>query len=207
MTARRIVLVQGSPHADGSIGKLLDALADGARRGGAETETIDCYALQARPCVACGPNATSGYCIFHDGMDRVYAALEGAHAVVAGSPVYFDTVSAPFKLLIDRCNCVTPLVTVPGGGLDCVAKWPRTRRGVFVAACSSNHTHELAERTVRGWMKWVGARWQETIVWRHADDDRGSVPADLVEYARGVGRALAASEPLRPEPPAPAKGA
>jgi multimeric flavodoxin WrbA len=193
-----VVVINGSPLADSSVSKLLAALAAGAREGGAEVAAFDCHALSVKPCVACGPDATPGCCIFHDDMDRLYAALERAHAVVAGSPVYFDSVSAPFKAVIDRCNCVTPLVTLPDGRTDCVPKWARTRRGVFVTACSSNHTHEHAERTVRGWLKWVGAKWQESIVWKHPDDERGSVPADLVEYARGVGRQLALSPPLVP---------
>lgn len=203
MAAPLVVVINGSPLPASSVSKLLDSLADGAREGGAEVARFDCYALSIRPCVACGPDATSGYCIFHDDMDRVYAALERAHAVVAGSPVYFDTVSAPFKALIDRCNCVTPLVTLPGGGTGCVPKWARTRRGVFVTACSSSHTHELAERTVRGWMKWVGAKWQETILWQHPDDDLGSVPPALLARAREAGRELAASPPLAADPPGP----
>lgn len=203
MAARLVVVINGSPLPDSSVSKLLDALAAGAREAGAEVAAFDCYALSIRPCVACGPDATSGYCIFHDDMDRVYEALERAHAVVAGSPVYFDTVSAPLKALIDRCNCVTPLVTLPGGGTGFAPKWARTRRGVFVTACSSNHTHELAERTVRGWLKWVGAKWQETILWKHPDDERGSVPVALLELAREVGRALAESPPLPAEPPTP----
>lgn len=195
-----VVVVNGSPLADSSVSKLLAALAAGAREGGAEVERFECHALSVKPCVACGPDATSGYCIFHDDMDRVYAALERAHAVVAGSPVYFDTVSAPLKALIDRCNCVTPLVSLPGGGTGFAPKWVRTRRGVFVTACSSDHTHELAERTVRGWLKWVGAKWQETIVWSHPDDARGSVPAGLLARAHDLGRRLATSPPLEPEP-------
>ena len=74
-----------------------------------------CYELAVKPCIACGANATTGYCIFHDDMDPLYAAMERAHAVVVGSPVHFDTVSAPLKLVIDRCNCVTPLVRLADG--------------------------------------------------------------------------------------------
>lgn len=203
MAAPLVVTINGSPLADSSVSKLLAAFADGARGAGAQVAAFDSHALAVKPCVACGPDATAGFCIFHDDMDGVYEALERAHAVVVGSPVYFDTVSGPLKLLIDRCNCLTPLVTLPGGGTGFAPKWARTRRGVFVTACSSNHTHELAERTVRGWMKWVGAKWQETIAWRHADDERGSVPAELLEHARGVGRAVATSPPLAGAPTAP----
>ncbi|MCC6348616.1 MAG: flavodoxin family protein [Candidatus Eisenbacteria bacterium] len=193
-----VVVINGSPLPRSSVSKMLAAVATGAREGGAEVARFDCYSLSVKPCIACGPDATSGYCVFHDDMDRVYAALERAHAVVAGSPVYFDTVSAPFKALIDRCNCVTPLVTLPGGGTDVVPKWERTRRGVFVTACSSNHTHELAERTVRGWMKWVGTKWQETILWQHPDDELGSVTEALLARSRDAGRELATSPPLLP---------
>lgn len=207
MAAPLVVVLNGSPLADSSVSKLLAALAEGAREAGAEVRAFDCHALAVKPCVACGADATPGWCIFHDDMDPVYAALEAAHAVVAGSPVYFDTVSAPFKAVMDRCNCLTPLVTLPGGGTDFVPKWPRTRRGVFVTACSSDHTHELAERSVRGWMKWVGAKWQETILWKHPDTGLGTVPAELLAHARATGRALAASPPLEPEAPARPAGA
>jgi hypothetical protein len=133
-------------------------------------------------------------------MDRVYRALERAHAVVVGSPVYFDTVSGPLKVVMDRCNCVTPLVTLPDGSEGFRPKLARTRRGVFVTACSSAHTHELAERSVRGFLKWVGAKWEETIAWRHPDNSRGSVAGDpaLLERANAAGRRLVESGPLAP---------
>jgi len=199
MNARRLVVaLDGSPARTGSVAKLLDALGAGVRDAGGEYRHLVCDGLDVRSCQACGPDATPGYCIFHDDMDAIYAALERAHAVVVGSPVYFDSVSAPLKLVIDRCNCVTPLVTLPGGGTDCVPKWRRTRRGVFVTACSAKHRYDLAERVVRGYMKWIGARWEETLVWQHADDDLGSVTRapELLERARAIGGRLVASPPL-----------
>ncbi len=175
---------------------MLAAACEGAREAGADAEHIRAYDLSMRPCVACGPDATTGYCIFHDDLDRVYALLERAHAVVVGSPVYFDTVSGPLKILIDRCNCITPLITLADGKQDFVPLWKRTRRAAFVTACSSNHQHELAERVVRGYLKWVGAKWEETVVWKHADNDLGTAPEDLVARARALGRRLVESEPL-----------
>lgn len=198
--ATRLVLaLNGSPAADGSVSRMLEALGEGVRAEGATFEHVRCIELRVRDCVACGPDATSGYCIFHDDMDRVYALLERAHAVVAGSPVWFDTVSSPLKRVIDRCNCVTPLVTLPDGTEDLVPRWARTRRGVFVVAGSAEHTTDLAERTVRGWFKWVGAKWEETLRWQHTDNARGSVPADVLARARAIGRRLATSDPLEPE--------
>jgi len=135
-------------------------------------------------------------------MDRVYSLLERAHAVVVGSPVYFDTVSGPLKLLIDRCNCITPLVTLADGSQDCVPKWARTRRAAFVTACSTAHRYDLAERSVRGFLKWVGAKWEETLAWQHADNELGTAPGELLARARALGRRLIESAPLDVERPA-----
>jgi NAD(P)H-dependent FMN reductase len=188
-------MLDGGPLEGSSVHRMLSAVGEGARAAGAATEHVEAYVLNIKPCVACGPDATPGYCIFHDDMNRVYALLERAHAVVVGSPVYFDTVSGPLKLLMDRCNCVTPLVTLADGSRGFVPKWPRTRRGAFVTACSSRHRYDLAERSVRGFLKWVGARWEETLAWQHADDELGSVTEPLLERARALGQRLVESAP------------
>ena len=201
-TAPRLLLVlDGSPLEGSSVHRMLAAVCAGARAAGGVTEHVRAYALHVGPCVACGPDATSGYCIFHDDMDAVYALLERAHAVVVGSPIYFDTVSGPLKLLIDRCNCITPLVTLADGSEDCVPKWARTRRGAFVTACSSEHRYDLAERTVRGFLKWVGARWEETLAWQHADNNLGSVSEPLLERAHVLGQRLMEIAPATADAP------
>lgn len=196
--ARLLVLLNGSPVRGSSIDRLLAAAADGARAAGGEAEVVRAYDLRAKACIACGPDATEGYCIFHDDMDRVYALLERAHAVIVGSPIFFDTVSGPLKVLIDRCNCVTPLVTVADGSRAMVPKWRRTRRAAFVTVYDGAGRHDLAERTVRGFLKWIGAKWEETLAWPHDDHDAGSVPEPLLDRARSLGRRLIENESLQP---------
>jgi hypothetical protein len=195
--SRRLLLaLDGSPLEGSSVHRLLAATCEGAREGGADAEHVRVYSLAVKPCVACGPDATPGYCIFHDDMDRVYALLERAHAVVVGSPIYFDALSGPLKTLIDRCNCITPLVTLGDGTQDCVPRWARTRRGAFVTACSQPGRHVMGERCVRGFLKWVGAKWEETVAWEHEDNDLGTVSRPLLERARVMGRRLVESDPL-----------
>ena len=146
-------------------------------------DLIRCDELVVRPCTACGPDATTGCCVYHDGMDRVYEALERAHAVVVGSPIYFDGVSGPLKLVMDRCNCVTPLVTLPDGSEDCRPKWARTRHGVFVTACSSDHRYDLAERSGRGFLVGRG---------EVGGDDRVAAPGQREGERGGAARAAGA---------------
>jgi multimeric flavodoxin WrbA len=198
MPRRTLVALNGSPVAGSSVQRLLGALCDGAVEAGGVALHFDCNALTVKPCQACGPEPTTGYCIFHDDMDPIYLALKDAHAVAVGSPIYFDGVSAQLKLVMDRCNCLTPLVRMPEGGYGFRPLWARTRRGVFVTALSTKHRYDLAERSVRGFLKWVGARWEETLAWQHDDEDLGSVTTrpDLLERARAIGRRLIASDPL-----------
>ena len=200
---RTLVALNGSPVRGSSIDLMLGAMIEGAEQVGGRGVHFRCHEMVVRPCEACGPEPTTGYCIFHDAMDDVYAALESAHAIAVGSPIYFDTVSAQLKLVIDRCNCVTPLVRLPGGGEDFRPRWARTRRGVFVTACGERFRYDLAERTVRGFLKWVGARWEESLAYTHADNDRGSVARrpELLERARAMGRRLIESPPLEPAGP------
>ncbi len=201
MSARLVVALNGSPLQGSSVDRLLAEILAGAVEAGGFAEQVRCVDLAVKPCMACGPEPTQGLCIFHDDMDRVYALLEAAHAVVVGSPIYFDTVSAPLKAVMDRCNCVTPLVLVPGGGHTFRPRWERTRRGLFVTACGERQRWDLAERSVRGFLKWVGAKWEETIAWVHADVEPGSVKDDagLLARARAAGKRLVESEPLAPE--------
>ncbi len=197
---RLLVALDGSPLRGSSVDLLLEAVGEGARAAGGAFRHLRCAELSVKPCQACGPEPTDGYCVFHDDMDAVYEALERAHAVVVGSPVYFDAVSAQLKLVMDRCNCVTPLVRLAGGGEGFRPRWPRTRRAAFVTARSAQHPHEHAERSVRGFLKWIGARWEESLVWAHDDNRKGSVAEDpaLLARARELGRRLVASDPLAP---------
>jgi len=199
-TPRLLVALNGSPVRGSSVDLLLEAACDGARAAGGRVQHVRCNDLAVKPCQACGPEPTTGFCIFHDDMDPIYAALQDAHAVVVGSPIYFDTVSAQLKLVMDRCNCITPLVRAAEGGYDFRPLWPRTRRAAFVTACSSRHRYDLAERSVRGFLKWIGARWEETLAWQHEDNDPGSVRTapELIERALALGRRLIDSPPLSP---------
>jgi NAD(P)H-dependent FMN reductase len=200
MTPPLIVALNGSPVRGSSIDLMLQALCAGAEATGARTRHFYCNELTVKPCQACGPEPTDGYCIFHDDMDDVYRALHEAHAIAVGSPIYFDAVSAQLKLVMDRCNCITPLLRHPVAGSSFRPLWPRTRRGAFITACGERNRWDMAERSVRGFLKWVGAKWEESIVFAHVDNDPGSVVQhpELLDRARELGRRWASSPALEP---------
>ena len=202
---RFVVALSGSPRAGSNTDLLVDAALLGAQEAGAETLYLRARDLKLIACQACGPDPTggNGYCIYHDDMDKVYAALERATGVLVASPVYFSGLSAQLKAVIDRCNCVTP-VTVPAEGRPVFRRqWPRTRRGGLIVVLGASDTPEPSRLTARGFLSWIGGRLLETLVYRHDDVDLGAVAkdGDSLSRARALGAALA-GPPLEPAPDA-----
>ena len=107
--------IVGSPNKNGNVDLLVSQVLKGASSQGAETHKIYLNDLNIKPSQSCGVDPYPKYCLFDDDMKVVYDALESCEVIVLGSPVYFDTVSAQTKLMIDRSNCLLPYVRRPDG--------------------------------------------------------------------------------------------
>jgi len=105
MSAKRIVIVKGSPRSNGNSAALADQVAAGAREAGALVECFFLHEMEINACDACDACQTKAYagCIVEDDMQTIYRALLDADALVIASPVYWFTVSAQTKLFMDRC--------------------------------------------------------------------------------------------------------
>jgi multimeric flavodoxin WrbA len=94
-----ILAINGSPNRDGNTAFLLREVLDAALKEGVEgriIDVMDAVKKQKMPfCVAC-----SSPC------KEACDSLEGAAAVVLGSPVYFGTVSAQLKALWDKTRAI-----------------------------------------------------------------------------------------------------
>ncbi len=192
---RLVVALSGSPRAGSNTDVLVEAALEGAREAGAETLHLPARDLRGVACQACGPDPTAPgeYCVFHDDMDKVYQALERATGVLVASPVYFSGLSAQLKLVIDRCNCITPVTVGETGKVVFRRQWPRTRRGGLIVVLGASDTPEPSRLTARGFLSWIGGRLLETLVYRHDDVDLGAVAQDpeWIGRARALGAALA----------------
>jgi len=82
--------------------KLIDAVLDGARQCGAETELVDIAALDIRYCLGCWVCYSGGECVHSDDLSDLWEKMTRADGIVIGSPVYFNAISAQLKTLIDR---------------------------------------------------------------------------------------------------------
>lgn len=101
----KVLAVCASPRKNGNCDLLCSQLLKGAREGGNETDSVFLEDLALRPCRACYACRESGRCIQKDRGSEVMRKLAEADVIVLASPVYFYSVSAQMKTLIDRTLC------------------------------------------------------------------------------------------------------
>jgi multimeric flavodoxin WrbA len=100
----RILCLAGSPRRYGNSERLLDALIAGVDAAGGEAVKLVAKDAGVSVCLGCNACSKDGRCIQRDGMDEVFAQFDAADAIVVASPVFFATVPAVLKTLIDRCQ-------------------------------------------------------------------------------------------------------
>ncbi|MBU1007261.1 MAG: flavodoxin family protein [Candidatus Omnitrophica bacterium] len=102
----KVLGINASPRAGGNTDMLLEQVLAGARENGAETGKIILGELKFSPCLECADMKDDGSCIVRDDMQSVYEKIKGADALVFASPIFFGSLSAQAKMMIDRFQCV-----------------------------------------------------------------------------------------------------
>lgn len=99
----KIIGISGSPRGRlSNTRKLVEDVVEGARSAGAEIEFVDLSDLTIDYCTACNMCHINGGCSKKDDIVPLHAKMLAADGLVLGSPVYFSSVTAQLKTLIDR---------------------------------------------------------------------------------------------------------
>jgi multimeric flavodoxin WrbA len=167
--------INGSPRRNGNVDILISQVLKGANSNGAETCEIYLNDLQIKPCQSCGVDPYPEFCLFDDDMKEIYALLESCDVIVLGSPVYFDTVSAQTKLMIDRVNCLMPYVAQSNGTFDFERRMKKRKKGIFIAVAGAEQEFSTVLTTVKGFFKWANIELVERILYSHEDNELGGV--------------------------------
>jgi len=97
-----ILILSGSPRKGGNTELLVEAFAKGAATQH-HVEIVSVRDDKVNPCLGC--NAcfkTNGICAQKDDMTMIYEKMSQADMLVIASPVYFYSISAQLKAVIDR---------------------------------------------------------------------------------------------------------
>ncbi len=91
-----------SPRKHGNTEILVRAALASAQKAGAETELVTLSGKTISPCDACNSCIKTGKCHIKDDMQDIYPKLLEADGIIFGTPVYYWSVTAQAKALIDR---------------------------------------------------------------------------------------------------------
>ncbi len=98
---KNVLILSGSPRKNGNSDMLCDAFMKGALEAGHQVEKIRVAEKNIGFCRGCY-GCRSGACVLKDDMAEVLQKMIDADVIVLVSPVYFYSIDAQLKALIDR---------------------------------------------------------------------------------------------------------
>ena len=165
----KVLLINGSPHANGCTFTALNIVANELEKNGIETEIVHIGSKDIRGCIACGKCAELGHCVFNDMVNEVAQKFEQADGLVVGSPVYYAGPNGTLTNLLDRLFFSTPFDKRMKVGTAVVS----ARRGGTTAAFDRlNKYFTISEMPV------VSSRYWNMV--------HGHTPADVMQDEEGV---------------------
>ena len=99
-----ILAIYGSPRREGNTATLLKKAVQGARDAGADVEEVYLRDLKMSPCLELYACKKAGQCAIKDDFQKVRDRLFEVDGLMLASPIFFYTVSAHTKILMDRCQ-------------------------------------------------------------------------------------------------------
>ena len=99
---KKVLILSGSPRLGGNSDTLCNEFMKGAKEAGHQVEKIFVAGKNIGYCKACYACKDSGICAIKDDMAEVLDKMLEADVIVLSSPVYFYSISAQLKAVIDR---------------------------------------------------------------------------------------------------------
>ncbi len=174
---KNVLILSGSPRKGGNSDLLCDEFMRGAKEAGHKVTKINVADKKIAPCRGCYYcNEHNGKCIHKDDMTDILQAMIDADVLVLASPVYFYSIDAQLKALIDRT----------------VARWTeiRDKEFYYIATCADTEKESI-ETTLacfRGYADCVEGAKEMGVIYGTGVYEKGEVkdsPAMAEAYEMG----------------------
>lgn len=174
---KKVLILSGSPRKGGNSDLLCDEFMRGAVEAGHEVEKIRVAEKKIGYCHACYYcKQSGGKCAFQDDMTEVLQKMIDADVIVFASPVYFYSIDAQLKAVIDRT----------------VARWLEVKDKSFyyIITCADEEM-ESCQRTLecfRGYADCVEGAKERGVIYGTGVYEKGKIkdtPAYMQAYEMG----------------------
>lgn len=160
---KKVLILSGSPRKNGNSDILYDEFARGAAEAGNHVEKIRVSEKNIGFCRACYACRGTGVCAIKDDMAEVLRKMIDADVLVLASPVYFYSIDAQLKALIDRT----------------VARWLEVKNKEFyyivTAADSGKEAAETTLACFRGYADCVDGAIEKGVIYGMGVYEKGKV--------------------------------
>lgn len=102
---KKVLILSGSPRKGGNSDLLCDEFMRGAIEAGHKVEKIRVQEKKIACCIACYACRGKGICAIKDDMAEIMQKMIDCDVLVLASPVYFYSIDAQLKAVIDRSVC------------------------------------------------------------------------------------------------------
>ena len=126
----KVLLINGSPHKEGTTYAALSEVAATLAEEGIESEIVQVGHLALRGCAGCYACRKLGKCVFDDEVNEIAKKFEEADGLIVGSPVHYAAPTGALISLLDRLFYSTPFSKAMKVGASVVC----ARRGGCTAA-------------------------------------------------------------------------
>lgn len=123
----KILVIESSPHKNGSSNLIASSFTKGAKESSHEVTIFDAGHSKVNPCLACDRCGMDGACVQKDDMEKLRNLILSSDMMVLATPLYYFGFSSQLKLVIDRWYSFTTALS---------AKHMKT--ALIVAAWDSN---------------------------------------------------------------------
>jgi len=200
-TMLKVLGISTSPRLKGNSDLLLREALAGAESAGAQIEYLRIADLNIAPCVECNCCYSTGRCRVQDDYQQVLQKMLDADRLIFATPVFFATVCAQAKILIDRGQCLWANKYVLKKPL--FENGPRDRRALVIAVggSKSKKQFESIRLTLKSYFDVLELKYVSNLFVNQVDV-RGAIrqhPCALQEAFR-LGKELVTVENLPDKP-------
>jgi multimeric flavodoxin WrbA len=191
----KVLGISTSPRIEGNSDLLLRRALAGAESAGAQVEYVRLSDYSIGPCIECNACYATGECKVGDDYQMLLKKILDADRVIFATPVFFMSVCAQAKNLIDRGQCLWALKYVlkaesPTAGRD------RRAMVIAVGGSKSKKQFESIRMTMKTYFDAIDLKYVANLFVNQVDD-RGEIekhPSALTE-AYDLGEKLAGTDP------------
>lgn len=175
---KKVLILSGSPRKGGNSDILCDQFMKGAIEQGNEVEKIFIAEKKIAPCSGCYfCRKSGGRCALNDDMGEILQKIIDCDVLVLSSPVYFYSMSAQLKMVIDRT----------------VARWTEIANKdlyyITTAAESDDDTMDGTLAAMRGFAKCIDGYYEQGVLYGKGVSEKGEVVnrPELMQIAYEMG--------------------